>query len=352
MGISGSDCTSSSSCANISGATGSTYVLQSADAGDTVDVVVTATNAAGHAAATSAQTGAVVAAPVDSAVPVITGTAAVGDTLSSSTGTWSNSPTSFGYQWQRCTSSSSCANISGATGATYVLQSADAGDTVDVVVTATNAAGHAAATSAQTGAVVAAPVDSAVPVITGTAAVGDTLSSSTGTWSNSPTSFGYQWQRCTSSSSCANISGATGATYVLQSADAGDTVDVVVTATNAAGHAAATSAQTGAVVAAPVDSAVPVITGTAAVGDTLSSSTGTWSNSPTSFGYQWQRCTSSSSCANISGATGATYVLQSADAGDTVDVVVTATNAAGHACGDVGADRLRWRRRRWIRRCR
>jgi Glycosyl hydrolases family 16 len=51
----------SAGCTNISGATGSSYALQSSDVGDTIDLVVTAANGNGSASATSAQTAAVAA---------------------------------------------------------------------------------------------------------------------------------------------------------------------------------------------------------------------------------------------------------------------------------------------------
>src|SRR5579875_1892045 len=87
------------------------------------------------------------------------------------------------------------------------------------------------------------------PTISGTAQQGDTLTTTTGSWSNSPTSYAYQWRDCTSTG-CTNISGATAASYVLQSSDVGDTVDVVVTASNAGGSSSATSAPTATVTAA------------------------------------------------------------------------------------------------------
>ena len=82
-----------------------------------------------------------------------------------------------------------------------------------------------------------------LPAISGTTKQGSTLSASQGTWTNSPTSYGYQWQDC-SSNGCANISNATGLTYTLQSSDVLHTVDVVVTASNAAGSASAVSKPT------------------------------------------------------------------------------------------------------------
>lgn len=88
------------------------------------------------------------------------------------------------------------------------------------------------------------PVNSVLPAITGTAQVGQTLTSSNGTWSGSPT-FTRQWK-----ANGTNISGATNSTYVPVVGDIGKTITVTVTATNAGGSATATSAATAAVVSA------------------------------------------------------------------------------------------------------
>ena len=144
--------------------------------------------------------------------------------------------------------------------------------TIRVVVTATNAGGSASATSNQTAVVQAPspPGNTALPTIAGTAKQGQTLTASNGSWSNNPTSFAYQWRRCSSSgSSCINISGATGQSYVLVSADVGQRlIRVVVTATNPAGSASATSNQTAVVQAQspPGNTALPTIAGTANAG--------------------------------------------------------------------------------------
>ena len=59
-------------------------------------------------------------------------------------------------------------------------------------------------------------------------------------------SYTYQWQHCNSSGgSCANVSGAaTSSTYLLGGGDVGDTLRIVVTATNSAGSTSSTSEAT------------------------------------------------------------------------------------------------------------
>ena len=88
------------------------------------------------------------------------------------------------------------------------------------------------------------PANSAVPAISGTTTFGQTLTSTTGTWSNSPT-YSYQWSRsATSGGSYSNISGAINSTYTLVAADVGQYLKSTVTATNASGSATATSIAT------------------------------------------------------------------------------------------------------------
>jgi len=88
------------------------------------------------------------------------------------------------------------------------------------------------------------PAHTSPPTISGSTVEGQTLMASTGTWSGTtPISFADQWQRC--SSSCSNITQATGSTYTLATADVGLRVRVVVTATNTDGSALAISSEIG-----------------------------------------------------------------------------------------------------------
>ena len=191
------------------------------------------------------------AAPVDTTAPSISGTAQQGHTLTTSNGSWSGSPTSYAYQWQDC--SFGCSNITGAAGSTYTVQASDVGHTTRAVVTATNTGGSASATSGQTATVSPLPpTNTTAPSISGTAQQGQTLTTSNGSWSGSPTSYAYQWQDCDSSgNNCSSIGGATSISYTLVGSDVGNTIRVVVTATNAGGSGSATSTQTGVVSAPP-----------------------------------------------------------------------------------------------------
>ena len=81
---------------------------------------------------------------------------------------------------------------------------------------------------------------------------------------------------------------------------------------------------------APVNTAVPVISGTAQQGQALTATAGTWTNSPTSFAYQWQTSANGTSgWTNLSGATASTYTIQAGDVGNFLRVQVTATNTGG-----------------------
>ena len=78
-------------------------------------------------------------------------------------------------------------------------------------------------------------------------------------------------------------------------------------------------------VSIPVNSVAPAITGTAVHGNVLTSSTGTWSNTPTSYIYQWNR----NGVPISQDANNAFYTVEAADVGDTLTVTVIAHNAGG-----------------------
>ncbi|MDQ6777186.1 MAG: hypothetical protein M3071_13430, partial [Actinomycetota bacterium] len=223
------------------------------------------------------------APPVATGPAMVTGSATVGSTLSSTHGSFSGNPTSYAYQWRDCDASGAgCTDVAGATASTYLVVGSDVGHTLVVAVTATNAGGSASVSSDPTavippvsGPAPAPPVATGAPVVSGSATVGSTLSSTQGSFSGSPTSFAFQWLDCNSpGTGCTDISGATLSTYRVAGSDVGHALLVVVTANNAGGSASASSKQTAVVPGASVS---PVISRlhlgstsfTAAAGTTL-----------------------------------------------------------------------------------
>lgn len=193
------------------------------------------------------------AVPENIAPPTISGSGAAreGQTLTAANGTWGNAPTSFKYQWQRCSEAGSdCAGIASATNRSYTPAADDVDRRLRVVVAAVNADGQSSATSTATDVVSGgnAPVLRTKPSITGSAIVGEELTASNGIWTGGASSFTFQWQRCdTGGNSCANVTDATSRTYGVRTADVGHALRVAVTAKNASSNSTATSDSTAAV---------------------------------------------------------------------------------------------------------
>jgi hypothetical protein len=335
--------TGGANCVDISGATGTTYTLVQADAGSTIRLHVTATSTSGTTTADSAATATVTGPPVVTTIPTITGTASRGQLLTEHDGTWTGFPApTFTYQWKQCDSAgANCADIAAATANTYTPVAGDEGKTIRVAVKASNAGGDTTATSNQTAVVTGSPQNTAAPTLSGTAALGQKLTTTNGTWTGLPAlfTFTYAWLRCDSGgANCSAIGGATASSYTLVQADVGGTVKSRVTASNGVSPTASQdSAVTAIVTGAPANTAAPTITGTTNDGDTLTEHDGTWSGYPApTFTYQWMRCDSAgANCADIAGETGTTYVVVAADdAGYRIRVRVTATNTSGSAFAD------------------
>jgi hypothetical protein len=187
------------------------------------------------------------AAPTNTAPPTITGTEQQGKILTAHNGTWTGAPT-FTYRWQRCDADGTgCGNIDNAAAKTYTLTAADVGRTVRVNVTGTNKDGQATASSKVTAVIsgTSAPVNTVRPAISGTPQPGEELTTTTGSWSNGVRTYAFQWQRCDAAgANCHDVTGATGRTYGVRSADLGGTIRVAVTATNIVGSNTATSDRT------------------------------------------------------------------------------------------------------------
>ncbi|MGH2958076.1 MAG: Ig-like domain-containing protein, partial [Solirubrobacterales bacterium] len=121
---------------------------------------------------------------------------------------------------------------------------ADAGKTITLTATATDSSGQTDIASIDVEVealpvdppVLVPPVNVALPVITGDATVGQTVTCLPGVWNSTPTAFTYEWLLAGSP-----IGGATSASYEIATGDAASQLACKVTATNADGNVAATS---------------------------------------------------------------------------------------------------------------
>jgi hypothetical protein len=306
----------------IAGADTATYMIPPADEGHTLYCEITATNLAGSASTGSV--GVTVAAiPANTSSPQVTGTVHAGEALACSPGSWSGTPApGLAYQWLR-----EEVPIPGATQPTYRIQAADEGHQLACQVTAANSAGSTVAVSVPV-LVPSLPTEYVLPQITGDPAPGEMLACSTGSWTGAPLpTFTYQWLR-----EAVPIPGATQSTYRVNAADEGRQLSCEVTARNSAGASTATS-QAVSVPSAPANNGLPEITGTPAIGQSLSCSNGSWLGSPTiTYTNQWRR-----DGETITGATSVEYTVQGADEGHQLACQVTASNHAGQTTAQSAA---------------
>ena len=176
------------------------------------------------------------------------------------------------------------------------------------------------------------PVNTTFPAITGTAQAGQTLTCSSGSWTESlggtGLTYAYSWQRdvTTTIGSATNM-------YTLTAADVGHaiTCEVVATDSNGTNPVPAVSVPPIVPIAAPpvppVNTAPPMITGTAQGGQALTCSSGTWMFSgtpPDTYAYTWQRTGS-----NIAGQTSSQYTLTTADVNQVITCEVVASDSNG-----------------------
>lgn len=335
------------SYSNIGSATSNTHTAVIADAGCKIRCNVTDTDSnGGTTQASNTVTINVPSNPTNTVAPAASGTATVGQVVTTDHGTWVNAGTpAYTYQWQRDSAGNlTFSNIGSATSASYTLVDADDACHVRCVITNSDSGGGSAtANSNNLGLVVeSVPVNSVAPAVTGTATVGQTLTSSTGTWSHqggTVHTFAYQWQRdAQGSGGYTNIAAATASTYVLVGADDLCHIRCFVTATNTGGNGTATASNVvGTVVdsGVPVNSVAPAGSGTLNVNSFVSVTTGTWSHTggnAVTYTYQWQdSANGTSGWANIAAATSSGYSIAIGELNLYLRCNVTAHNSAGDA---------------------
>jgi hypothetical protein len=302
-----------------------TYTPLIGDDTKTLTCTVTATNTEGSANADTSNSLVVGTAPNNTVAPVISGTNTFGSTLTTTNGTFTGTdPLTYTYQWLR-----GGLPISGETLSTYVIGASDSLAAITCEVKATNSYGFDSEVSNTITVQDFAPINTVAPTVSpsGTQSTGTLITANVGTWTGvAPITYEYKWTR-----DGLAISGETASTYTIQLADENTTIRVEVKGTNSygvSGFVASSNSVSAVNVVAPTNSVAPVISGTAVVGQVLTSTTGTWSGIPTpTYSYQWKR-----GATNI-GTNASTYTLVQADAGNTSNItcVVTATNSGGSA---------------------
>ena len=326
----------------VSGATGTSYMVTSAELGKTLKVRVSFTDDRGTAESVTSGATSVVRLPNSDPIgkPVIIGTLEVGQTLSADVSGVSDpngmTNATLSYEW---------VNFHGTVrdGEEYTLVDRDEGKSgMWFRVTYTDDAGHEEHVDSDNIGLVAARSDSratGAPTITGTAQVGETLTADTSGIADADgltnVSYSHQWIT-NDGTTDTDITSATDSTYALVAADQGNTIKVKVSFTDDAGHGETlTSTATATVDAAPNSPAAgaPTITGTAQVGETLTAGTSGIADADgltnVSYRYQWLR-NDGSSDTDIQNAADSTYTLVDADEGKIIKVKVGFTDDAGH----------------------
>jgi hypothetical protein len=248
---------------------------------------------------------------VDGTQPRISGKTVFGETLSADAGTWAPADAALTYQWY-----AGGVAIADATGSNYTLTAAEIGKLITVTVTGAKT-GYVSDVETSEATLAVTDIAPGTVAISGTAAVGQALSTTLTGWPAGAT-FAYQWQRGTT------VVG-TGATYTVAAADAGSQLTVTVTAT-LTGHSKLVATSAGVNIAAAgkqfAAAPRPVILGSARVGGVLVALPGLWRPVPVKLSIQWYR-----GGVAIAGATKVIYRPTQADRGSRITVALTGSKS-------------------------
>ncbi|WP_166790458.1 carboxypeptidase regulatory-like domain-containing protein [Cryobacterium tagatosivorans] len=300
--------------APIAGATGSALLLGAVDLGAVITVEVTGSKTAyGTITRSGSPTAPIDAGTLTAPVPTVTGSASIGSTLTVDAGVWDPAPVTLGLQWLR-----NGIAIPGETGATLLLGTVDGGTAITVSVTGTKP-GYSTVTRVSAPVTVLLLAPTPVPTISGVAAVGQTLTAASGSWGPAPVELAYQWLR-----DGAVIPGANGVSLTLGAADLATAISVAVTGSKVGfGSVTRTSLPTSLVAAGTLTAPTPSISGSSAVGSTLTILSSPWGPGAVGLQIQWLR-----DGVPIDGATGLSLILTATELGTVITVEVTGTKPA------------------------
>ncbi|MBZ5738545.1 hypothetical protein [Nocardioides mangrovi] len=276
---------------------------------------------------TNAQPPADEGAPVNTVLPAVEGSPAVGQELTCDDGAWEGDVAAYVESWLRD------GRAIGATGPTHTITSADVSTELSCSVVATSATGARSAPAVSD----AFPIPGATsppyvvtrPEISGVTTPGSVLHCSPGTWTDpSPESSVHGWLR-----DGQLLAGTNAADYLVTASDLYHRLTCRVVASNAYGASRPAVSDavviedggSGDEVGPPSNDRRPSIEGTATVGSVLFCDPGTWENAPL-FSYTWRRDGDA-----IGGSQGDHHTVVADDRGASLTCEVTGTNPAGAA---------------------
>ena len=295
----------------IKNATETSYRLAAGDIGHKVSVRITGTKEGfTQAVQKTAAIGPVEPGKLRAFTPDVTGTARVGRTLTGSVDEWGPGEVRLAWQWYR-----DDAKIEDANGKTYQLTASDLGHRIKLRIR-----GYAenfttkSMYSETSGKVTVGVLDpTPVPLYSGNAQVGHTLTALPREWGPGEVKLAYQWYRGKT-----KIAKATKVEYKLTPADAGQQLRVRVRGTKTGYETVYKySGYTAAVSLGDLEPVLPTIEGQTVVGQTLTAHPGVWGPGEVALSVRWY-----ANGVLLTRATGETYTLSGAEAGQVIVVRV------------------------------
>jgi len=288
---------------------------------------------------------------VSNAYPVLTRTAGTYN-YSVTTGSWTNSPTGYDYEWKAYTTLpyppySSTVTVGG-NSSTYTSSASYPNWSIYCLVTARNSAGSAltpaSSNSITNTELVNPPINQTAPTIQGS---GRTFSvSNTGSWNPDDEDgvYLYQWKYNDQGSLWLNIpnsyssTGSTSQSSITITTSSLDGLGIRCYVTATRGDYPATANSQSLMISAPViaptiiTNAYPVLSRTSGTYN-YSVTNGSWANSPTGYSYKWYASTSVPyppySINNLVGTNSSSYTSSASYTNYSIYCIVTASNSAG-----------------------
>ncbi len=164
-----------------------------------------------------------------------------------------------------------------------------------------------------------------------------------GDWLNAPNLYAYEWQKSDNGTTGWTSATGTRSDYIIDAGLLGKYLRCRVTPSNVVGAGAVTASNAIGPIGAtpdyddlptantPAISVSPVATGTPNVGETITSTTGTWTNTPTSYAYLWQKSSNGTTGWTTTSLTTSTLYVTSPYLTLYLRCQVIASNADGHS---------------------